>query len=154
MPRVFTDSQHSRVLTDSHIPESLPTPTTQCECQCVIQSIICGFYPMIILQNKFICFQTKSFLDVTPQLSFIYKTHVSFMSSEFLVSHRKLRTPKHFHELSPLELCITTNIGSFIRGGVYPCYYLTQVFFTILFNRVTLLDFVQLDQGHPIKHQT
>ena len=31
-----------------------------------------------------------------------------FMDSEFLVSHCRLRTPKHFYGLSLLELCLTT----------------------------------------------
>ena len=36
------------------------------------------------------------------------------------MSHHKLRTPTHLHGLSPLELCTTTDIGSFTRGGIYP----------------------------------
>ena len=32
-----------------------------------------------------------------------------------------LRMPKHFHRLSPLELCLTTNTESFTREGIYPC---------------------------------
>ena len=43
-----------------------------------------------------------------------------FLSSEFLVSHRRLRTPGHFYGLSSLELCLTTIDRSFTRGGVYP----------------------------------
>ena len=38
--------------------------------------------------------------------------------------------------------------------SILACYYPTQVFFTTLFNHATLLDFVPLDQAHPIKHQT
>ena len=34
------------------------------------------------------------------------------------------------------------------------CYHPTQVFFTTLFNRATLLDFVPLERAHLIKHQT
>ena len=45
--------------------------------------------------TKFICFQTKSFLNVTPQLSFILKTMCFFVSSEFSGSHRRLRMPSY-----------------------------------------------------------
>ena len=34
--------------------------------------------------------------------------------------------------------------------SILACYYLIQVFFTTLFNHVTLLDFVPLDRAHPI----
>ena len=40
-----------------------------------------------------------------------------FVGSEFLVSHRRLRTPRHFYGLLPLELCLTTTNESFTRGG-------------------------------------
>ena len=33
---------------------------------------------------------------------------MSFVGSEFLVSHCRLRTPRHFYGLSPLEICLTT----------------------------------------------
>ena len=42
-------------------PESLSTPITQCQSLCLIKSIIFGFHPMIILQNKFIVFKPKAF---------------------------------------------------------------------------------------------
>ena len=56
------------------------------------------------------------------------------MSSEFLVSHRRLRTPKDFHGLSPLEICITTNTGSFTRWGIYPCLILLDTYFLLPFH--------------------
>ena len=46
-----------------------------------------------------------------------------------LVSHYKLCKPKHFHRLSPLELCLTTNTGSFTREGIYPCLLLPNTSF-------------------------
>ena len=59
---------------------------------------------------------------------------MSFVGSEFLVSHHKLRTPKHFHKLSPLEICITTNTRSFTRGCIYPCLLLPDTYFLLLFH--------------------
>ena len=86
----------------------------------------------------------------------LYTKHMCiFVGSEFLVSHCKLHTPRHFYGLSQLEICLTTTNGSFTRGVSIPtCYSPTQVFFITLFNRATLLDFIPLDQAHPIKHQT
>ena len=62
-----------------------------------------------------------------------------FVGSEFLVSHRRLCTPRHFYGLSPLELCLTTLTGLSPEGVSMPaCYYSTQIFFTTLFNRACL----------------
>ena len=65
---------------------------------------------------------------------------MSFVGNEFLVSHHRLRTPKHFHGLSPLELCLTTNIESFIRGGIYLCLLLPDTYF--LYHFIQPCDFV------------
>ena len=54
---------------------------------------------------------------------------MSLVGIEFLVSHLRLRTPRHFHRLSSLELCLTTNIKSFTRGGIYPCLLLPDTSF-------------------------
>ena len=144
----------SRVLTNSHQPESLPTPITQCQGPCVIKSILSGLYPMIILQKKFICFQTKIFWMLHFNDHLYSKLMCLFVGSEFLVSHHRLHTPRHFYALSPLEICLTTLPGLSPEGvSILTCYDLTQVFFTTLFNRTTLLDFIPLDRAHLIKHQ-
>ena len=68
-----------------------------------------------------------------------------FVGSKFLVSHCRLCTPRYFYGLSLLEICLTTLMDLSLEGVSIPtCYYPTQVFFTTLFNRVTLLDFVHL----------
>ena len=55
----------------------------------------------------------------------------------------------HFHGLPPLEICITTCIGSFTRGGVYPYLLLPDTYFQFhVSNRATLLDFVQWYRVH------
>ena len=41
-----------------------------------------------------------------------------FVGIEFLVSHCRLRTPRHFYGLSPLELCLTTPTGLSPKGLV------------------------------------
>ena len=111
-------------------PESLLTPIKQCQSLCVIKSIIFGLHPMIILQNKFICFQTKSFLDVTPQLSFIFKTMCLVVGSEFSGSHRRLAS---LHTLSRVftvgHIFITKNNGAFTQGGVYPYLLILDTYF-------------------------
>ena len=137
------------------IPESLPTPITQCQGLCVIKSIIYGLHPMIILQTNSFVFKPKYFLMLHLHDHLYTKLMCFFMGSEFLVSHRRLRTPRYFYELSPLELCLTTLTGLSPEGeSILTCYYQTQVFFTTLFNRATLLDIIPLNRAHPIKCQT
>ena len=50
------------------------------------------------------------------------------------MSHRRLRTPRHFHGLSSLELCLTINNESFIRGGGYPYLLLPNTSFLLPFH--------------------
>ena len=66
-----------------------------------------------------------------------------FEGSKFLVSHRKLRTPRHFYELSPLEICLTTLTGLLPKGVL-----LDTNFHFYVCNHVTLLDVVQRYQVH------
>ena len=51
------------------------------------------------------------------------------VGSKFLVSCRRLRTPRHFYGISPLELCLTTNISSFTRWGIHSCLLLPDTSF-------------------------
>ena len=127
-------------------PEFLPTPITQCQSLCVIKSIISELYSMIILQNKFICFQNDHFTKqiylfsnqkifgcYTSMIIYIQNSCV-FCRQLILVSHHRLCTPKHFHGLSPLELCLTTNTGSFTQGGIYPYLLLPDTSFFLPFH--------------------
>ena len=61
------------------------------------------------------------------------------MGCKFLVSHRKLCTPKHFHKLSLLEICRTTNTGSFTQAGIYPCLLLPDTSFLYHFHEIVQL---------------
>ena len=70
-----------------------------------------------------------------------------FVGSKFLVSHRRLRTPKHFYELLSLELCLTTTNGSFTRGCVYPCLLLPNTIF--LYHIIQPCDSVGLHPTRP-----
>ena len=71
----------------------------------------------------------KLFGCYTSMIIYIKKNYVSFVGSEFLVSHLRLRTPRHFHGLSLLKLCLTKNTESFTRGSVYPCLLLPDTSF-------------------------
>ena len=124
-------------------PESLPTPITQCQSPCVIKSIISRLHLMIILQNKFICFQTKSFiLHLNDHL---YSKPCVFLWVE---NFRGLTTG--FTSLPTLSraftfghIYVTKNIGAFTQGGIYPCLLLPETYFHFhLYNRATLLDVV------------
>ena len=52
-----------------------------------------------------------------------------FVGSEFLVSHRRIRTPRYFYGLSLLELCLIITNESLTRWGVYPCLLLPDTSF-------------------------
>ena len=143
-----------------HAPclESLSTPTTQYRSLCVIKSIIYGLHPIIILPKKFICIQTKNFLGCyTSRIIYIYKNHVYFGGSGFPGSHRKLRTPSNtFTGIHRWGSCLTITNGFFHSRG---CLFLLVItrhifYFTVSYNRSTLLDVIPLYLAHPIKHHT
>ena len=64
-----------------------------------------------------------------------------FVGSEFLVSHRGLRKPRHFYGLSPLGTMSDHNWKFFHPKGIYP-FLLIPDTFSVSCNRATLLDFV------------
>ena len=136
------------------IHESLQTPIIQYRGPCVIKSRISGLHPIVILQNRFICFQTKRFLDVTLNDHLYSKLMCLFVGSEFLVLHRRLCTPRHFHGLSPLELCLTKNTGSFTRGGVYPHLLLPDTSFPLLFHLSVQLCWTSSNNTEPTQSNT
>ena len=63
---------------------------------------------------------------------------MSLVGSEFLVSHRKLCTPIHFHRLSPLELYITTNTGLSPKGESIPAFYYPTHILIFIYTTVRL----------------
>ena len=77
-----------------------------------------------------------------------------FVGNEFLVSHRKLHIPKHFHRLSPLELCLTKNTESFTRGGVYPCLLLPDISFPLPFHLTVKLYWTLSNGTEPTQSNT
>ena len=83
----------------------------------------------------------KLFGCYTSMIIYILNSFV-FCGQRILVSHRRLRTPKHFHGLSPLEICITINTGCFTRGGIYPFMLLPDTSF--LYHIIQPCDFVGL----------
>ena len=59
------------------------------------KSIILGLHPMIILKNKFICFQTKSFWMLTSMIIYFQKSMCLLWVANFSGSHRRLRKPSY-----------------------------------------------------------
>ena len=79
-------------------------------------------------------FSNQNFFGCYTSMIIYIQTHVTFVGSKFLVSHRRLCTPKHFHWISLLELCLTSNTGSFTRVGIYPCLLLLDTSFPLPFH--------------------
>ena len=65
------------------------------------------------------------------------------------MSHRRLRTPRHFHGHSPLELCPTTNNESFTRWGIYPCLLLPDTSFLLPFHLTMRLYWTSSNSTEP-----
>ena len=101
-----------------HTYRLLLTPITQCQSPCMIKSIISGLHPMIILQKKkkSFVFKPKAFWMLNLNDHLYTKLMCLFVGCKFL-SHRKVRTPRHFYGLSQLELCLTITNGSFTPRG-------------------------------------
>ena len=93
---------------------------------------------MIILQNNLFVFKPKTFWMLHINDHLYTKLMCLFVGSEFLVLHSRLRSPRHFYCLSPLELCLTTVEGSFTRGGVYPYFLIPDTFSLPLYSTVRL----------------
>ena len=90
--------------------------------------------------------KNMQFLLWNPTCHEMSETQSCTMSRVLTNSHHtcRLRTPRHFYKLSPLELCLPTTNGSFTRGGVYPCLLLLDTSF--LYHIIQLCDSVGL---HP-----
>ena len=111
----------SRVLTDSHHTMRMPL----CD---KIQHLWITSKDPFYKTNLFVL-KPKSFWMLHLNDHLYTKLMCLFLSSEFFVSHRRLRTPRHFYGLSPLELCLTRIDRSFTRGGVYPYLLLPDINF-------------------------
>ena len=124
MPRVLTDSHHARVFTDSY--HTMPKPMRD------------KIHHLWITSNNHFTkqihlFSNQNLFGCYPSMIIYIQNSCVFCGSEVLVLHHRLRMPKHFHGLSPLELCLTTNTGSFTRGGIYPCLLLPNTYFFYYF---------------------
>ena len=79
----------------------------------------------------------KLFGSYTSMIIYIQNSCV--FCGEFLVSHSRLRTLKHFHRLLPLELCLTTNTRSFTPMGYLSLLAITRHQFSLpLYSTVRL----------------
>ena len=125
MPQVLTDSYHSRVFFDSY--HTMPKPMHDKIHHLWITSNDHFIKQIHLFSNQ------KLFGCYTSMIIYIQNSCV-FCGLRILVLHHMLRTPKHFHRLSPLELCLTTNTGSFTRGGIYPCLPLPDTSFLFPFH--------------------
>ena len=101
---------------------------------------------MIILQNKFICFQTKTFWMLHLNDNLYSKPCVFLWVANFrglTTSFASLPTLSRVFTVG--HICITIHNGAFTRGGIYPCLLLPNTYFHFhLSNRATLLDVVPL----------
>ena len=79
---------------------------------------------------------------------------MSFCGNRILVSHRRLRTPRHFHGLSLLELCLTTTNGYFTRKGVYPYFLLPDTSFLLPFHLTVRLCWTLSNGTEPTQSNT
>ena len=101
-------------------------------------------------------YKPKDFSMIHHNDHFIFKTMHLFMSRGFLVSHPRLRKPRHFYGLSPLGTMSDHNWRAFHPRGDLSLLVNTRHIFSLpfLINGVTLLDVVPFNRAHPIKHQT
>ena len=124
MPRVLTNSRHTRVFTDSY---------HTMRCQSVIKSIICGLHPMIILpQNSFV-FKPKAFWMLHLNDHFIFKTMCLLWAANFGVAPQAL----HAYTLSR-ALTVGIMYNHIYRGlspegvSISACYYPTHISFSCI----------------------
>ena len=116
------------------IPESLLTHFTQCQGPCLIKSIVSELHPMIILQNKFICFQTKAFWMLHLNDHLYTKLICLFMGSKVWCHTAGFAHLDTFTAFTAGIMSNHTN-RSFTRGNVY--------LFLLLPNTSFLYHFIQ-----------
>ena len=139
--QVFTDS-HTRVFTNSH---------HTIRCPCVIKIVINGLHQMIIFKTKVMLYKPKIFGCHFSNNHFIYQSLVSFVDSGFLESHHRLRTSSTLFGLSSSEC--SKPVLVFHSRECLDLLAITRHKFFLLYNRATLLDFVQRYQAHPLNYQ-
>ena len=83
---------------------------------------------------------------------FIFKIHAPFVGSKILVSHRGLRKPRHFYDLSPLGTMSDHNWRVFHSRGDLSLLADTWHIFSVSCNHATLLDAVLFTE--PTKSNT
>ena len=113
------------------LPESLPTPTTQC-----------GLHPMIILQQNSFVFKPKAFWMLLLNDDLYSKPCVFLWVANFrgLTASFK-RLPILSRAFTVGHICITKNTMAFTRGGIYPFLLLPDTYFNFhVYNYATLLD--------------
>ena len=112
---------------------------------------------MTIFPKKKTFYKTK-FIGKTPIFTCFYQVPCVFVGSEFLVSYRRLRKPRHFYGLSPLGTMSDHNWQVFTRVGIYPfLLYLTHVFFISFFFSATvrlILNIVPFYRAHHRRPNT
>ena len=146
MPRVRTDSHHTRVLTDSY--HIMPKPMCDKIHNFWITSNDNFTKQIHLFSNQ------KIFGCYTSMIIYI-QNHVSFCGQRIFGIHLRLRA--HLPTLSQAftfrHICITENTEAFTQGGIYPCLLLLDTYFHFhVYSRATLLDVVPAYRSHPIKH--
>ena len=114
-------------------------------CQSVIKLIICGLYPMIILQKKIhLFFKPKAFWMLHINYHLYSKSCVFLWVANFwglTVGFTSL--PTLSRAFTDGHICITKNNGAFTRGGIYPYLLLPDTYFHFhVYNCATMLDVV------------
>ena len=119
-----------------HAPESLPTLTTQCECQCVIKSIKIHLFSN---QKLFGCY--------TPMIIYI-QTHVSFMGRKFSGSHRRLC--KCSNTFWTFTLGVSEPVRVFHPRENLAFLAITRHKFILLFNAIVRLGWTLSNGNHAL----
>ena len=110
---------------------------------------------MIIFKTKYFVYKPKAFWMIHHNDRFIFKIIRLFVGSGFLVSHRGLRKPRHFYDLSLLGLCLTIIDGLFTQGRIYPFLLIPGTYFLYHFNQsCDSVGCCPIYRAHLIKHQT
>ena len=125
----------TRVLTESY---------HTMQCKSVIKPIICGLYPMIILQQNSFIFKPKAFWMLYPNDHLYSKPCVFLWVANFRGLTAGFRSlPTLSQPFTVCHICIIKNNGAFTQGGIYPYLLLPNTYFHFhVCNHATLLDVV------------
>ena len=113
------------------------------------KSVIDELHLTIILKEKVTCSLNQNFWMSYPNNHFFYKTICLLWATNFwglTASFTRLPTLLRAFTIGNIS---TTYIGSFTRGGIYPCLLLPNTYFHFyVCNHVTLLDVAQQYRVH------